>query len=185
MDEWWQQEKYILVIGIFQYGIISIISLLLNSNLFKVSNPTVMKSLTQDPSNAMPEQISPTIANQLRHPTSAPDSKANGEVNIVVDSDLTAIAVNSSSNVQRESLALDVNTSKIEVGVSYSIEISPELFKELLEISNNPAATVDEAIRWWLRRRTLDTLKPVDDRRDRSGMRSHQSRKFLENSWND
>jgi hypothetical protein len=36
-----------------------------------------------------------------------------------------------------------------------------------------------------LRRRTLDTLKPVDDRRDRSGMRSHQSRKFLENSWND
>lgn len=170
MDELWQQDKLvlvILVIGLFQYGIISLISLILNilnSNLFKVSNPTVMKSLTQDQPNAIPEPSSPAIADQLPHTTSAPDSEAN-------------------RNVQPE--ALDLNSSSTEVSTSYSIEISPELFKELLEISNNPAATVDEAIRWWLRRRTLDTIGSVGDRRDRSGMRSHQSRKSLENSWND
>ena len=158
MDEFWQQDKLILVIGLFQFGIISLMSLILNSNSnsnqHKVFDQAIMKPLPQDEPNAMPEQSSHLIANQLPQPIGANAGEVNGQ-------------------------------EKETITSSYSIEISPELFKELLEISNNPAATVDEAIRWWLHRRNLDAIGAIKDRRDRLGMRSHRSWKSIEESGND
>ena len=67
----------------------------------------------------------------------------------------------------------------------YKVAISPDLFTELLEISNNPAETVDEAIRWWLRRRTLNDLETSIDRRDRLSSRSYRSNRSQQELWND
>ena len=195
MDELWQQDKLILVIGLFQFGIISLMSFIFNSNQPKVSDQAIMKPLPQDKSNAMSEQSSHLIAKQLPQPMIANDSDANGETNGETNNDLMAIADGKIATAPSEAPSLNVDLSTnslsrplskpLEADTAYSIEISPELFKELLEISNNPAATVDEAIRWWLRRRTLDTINSVSDRRDRLGLRSHRSWKSLEESWND
>ncbi|MCY7332050.1 MAG: hypothetical protein LH649_05195 [Pseudanabaena sp. CAN_BIN31] len=63
-----------------------------------------------------------------------------------------------------------------------SIEISPELFAELVEISSDPTAAVDEAIRWWLRRRLVDdnSISP-----NRKNLRSSESWRVQQQSWND
>ncbi|MBD2149858.1 hypothetical protein H6F44_06930 [Pseudanabaena sp. FACHB-1277] len=192
MDELWQQDKLILVIGLFQFGIILLMSFIFNRNQPKVSDQSIMKPITQDKSNAMSEQSSHLIAKQLPQPMSANDSDANGDANGETNNDPMAIADGKIATAASESPSLNVDLSTnplskplSEADTSYSVEISPELFKELLEISNNPAATVDEAIRWWLRRRTLDTINSVNDRRDRLGLRSHRSWKSLEESWND
>ena len=192
MDELWQQDKLILVIGLFQFGIILLMSFIFNRNQPKVSDQSIMKPITQDKSNAMSEQSSHLIAKQLPQPMSANDSDANGDANGETNNDPMAITDGKIATAASESPSLNVDLSTnplskplSEADTSYSVEISPELFKELLEISNNPAATVDEAIRWWLRRRTLDTINSVNDRRDRLGLRSHRSWKSLEESWND
>ena len=176
MDEFWQQDKLILVIGLFQFGLILFMSILLNSSQRKVFDQVSMKPLPKDKSKSMSDQSSHLLTNQLQQTMSV----TNREVN----SDLTVITEDQVTTTPSASPSLKVD-SLPEVVAAYSIEISPELFKELLEISNNPAATVDEAIRWWLRRRTLDTMKSVADRRDRPGVRSHRSWKSLEESWND
>jgi hypothetical protein len=192
MDELWQQDKLILVIGLFQFGIILLMSFIFNRNQPKVSDQSIMKPITQDKSNAMSEQSSHLIAKQLPQPMSANDSDANGDANGETNNNPMAITDGKIATAASESPSLNVDLSTnplskplSEADTSYSVEISPELFKELLEISNNPAATVDEAIRWWLRRRTLDTINSVNDRRDRLGLRSHRSWKSLEESWND
>jgi len=62
------------------------------------------------------------------------------------------------------------------------IEISPELFAELIEVSNDPTAAVDEANRWWLRRRLVDddSINP-----NRKNLRSTESWRVQQQSWND
>jgi quinol-cytochrome oxidoreductase complex cytochrome b subunit len=62
------------------------------------------------------------------------------------------------------------------------IQISPELFAELIEVSNDPTAAVDEAIRWWLRRRLVDddSINP-----NRKNLRSSESWRVQQQSWND
>jgi hypothetical protein len=62
------------------------------------------------------------------------------------------------------------------------IEISPELFAELIEVSSDPTAAVDEAIRWWLRRRLVDddSINP-----NRKNLRSSESWRVQQQSWND
>lgn len=65
----------------------------------------------------------------------------------------------------------------------YSINISPEIFAELMEISSDPSATVDEAIRWWLRRRLVDNNSTSTSRRS---LRSSESwRSQQQQNWND
>ncbi len=88
------------------------------------------------------------------------------------------------ANSQVETTDIPVSSPEADL---YKIEISPELFTELLEISNNPAETVDEAIRWWLRRRTLYALESSIDRgdRDRLSSRSYSSKKSQPELWND
>ncbi len=85
-------------------------------------------------------------------------------------------------------LALNMdNTESIAVDIPQSpsrktyVEISPELFAELTEISNNPTAAVDEAIRWWLRRR----LVVENDSPNRKSLRSSESWRSQQSQWND
>lgn len=70
-----------------------------------------------------------------------------------------------------------------EIDLTYKVDIAPELLTELLEISDNPAAIVDEAIRWWLRRRNVDSLDSgTRHRRYPTGISATRS---LQNQWND
>jgi hypothetical protein len=70
----------------------------------------------------------------------------------------------------------------IEASLKTYVEISPELFAELTEISSDPAAAVDEAIRWWLRRRIVEQ---DSDRPNRRSLRSSESWRSQQQSWND
>ncbi|MBD2188244.1 hypothetical protein [Pseudanabaena mucicola] len=70
----------------------------------------------------------------------------------------------------------------IEANRKPYVEISPELFAELAEISSDPAAAVDEAIRWWLRRRIVEQ---DSDRPNRRSLRSSESWRSQQQSWND
>ncbi len=62
-----------------------------------------------------------------------------------------------------------------------SVEISPEIYAELVEISSDPSAAVEEAIRWWLRRRLVD----VNTDSNRPSLRSSESWRSQQNKWND
>lgn len=70
----------------------------------------------------------------------------------------------------------------IEANRKPYVEISPELFAELTEISSDPAAAVDEAIRWWLRRRIVEQ---DSERPNRRSLRSSESWRSQQQSWND
>lgn len=61
------------------------------------------------------------------------------------------------------------------------VEISPEIFAELSEISDDPSASVDEAIRWWLRRRLVDNESSAS----RTSLRSSASWRSQQQNWND
>ena len=61
------------------------------------------------------------------------------------------------------------------------VEVSPEIFAELSEISDDPSASVDEAIRWWLRRRLVDTESSAS----RTSLRSSASWRSQQQNWND
>lgn len=61
------------------------------------------------------------------------------------------------------------------------VEISPEIFAELSEISDDPSASVDQAIRWWLRRRLVDTESSAS----RTSLRSSASWRSQQQNWND
>ena len=62
-----------------------------------------------------------------------------------------------------------------------SVEISPEIYAELVEISSDPSAAVEEAIRWWLRRRLVD----ISTDSNRPSLRSSESWRSQQNKWND
>ena len=62
------------------------------------------------------------------------------------------------------------------------IEIAPELFAELQEISGDPSVAMDEAIRWWLRRRFTDSDSDLIDRKNMSSPESWRSQ---QHKWND
>jgi hypothetical protein len=73
-----------------------------------------------------------------------------------------------------------------EIDLTYKVDIAPELLTELLEITDNPAAIVDEAIRWWLRRRNADDLDNGNrNRRYPVGLGAHDSRRSSQHLWND
>ena len=69
------------------------------------------------------------------------------------------------------------------------VEIAPELFAELKEISGDVSVAMDEAIRWWLRRRLIDTDSDCDDLVDRKNMSSTEfwrsPQKSQQDKWND
>ncbi len=69
------------------------------------------------------------------------------------------------------------------------VEIAPELFAELQEISGDASVAMDEAIRWWLRRRLIDIDSDCDDLVNRKNMSSTESwrspQKSQQYKWND
>jgi hypothetical protein len=167
--EVWSPSYIFLAICLFQFGLVLVMFAILKldvRNSMQLETQSVKTDLATDTSL---KQMTDAINHSL-------------EPNQAVD-------ININNSVANPAAAGDSQLNPVSKEFpspsSYSVEISPELFIELLEISNNPAATVDEAIRWWLRRRTLDTMNAVQDRRDRLGMRSHRSLRSLQNSWND
>jgi hypothetical protein len=150
MYEFWSQDKLLLMIGVFQFGLILFMFI-----IFNVSDDNSNLSDTEAATSREP--ISPDRSNQLS------------------DQFLT---------IQLEPKAV-IMTEQPEVDLTYKVDIAPELLTELLEISNDPAATIDEAIRWWLRRRNLDVLDSSKDRRYRVGINSYSSQRSLQDQWND
>ncbi len=172
MDEFWLKEKLILIIGLFQYGLVLIVFAIINlSKLFLgKQNEIEENSLTPIKSAAIPTS-SPNEVNEV---IDAVNNPANHEPN------LTETAVELLTTQLEPTVVIEP-----EVDLTNKVEISPELLTELREISNDPAAIIDEAIRWWLRRRTLDVLDSSPDRKYRVGMRSDSSKRSLQDLWND
>lgn len=165
------------MIGLSQFGFVLMMNIIFNLSQRKFGKSNM--------SNDSPNQIpSAAIANsRLNAVLKSKDNleTAQGSIN-EINTPLLSNPLELSTDIQAETSDLPRTDSDM-----YKIAISPELFTELLEISNNPAETVDEAIRWWLRRRTLNTLEnSIDrDRRNRLSSSSYSSKKSQQELWND
>ena len=126
--------------------------------------------------------------NNLNPPDAVANASANSEINLnqtlpnpihqPLPSAPESISETNQANPPDINLADDLTEA-----IAYKVDIAPELLTELLEISDNPTAIVDEAIRWWLRRRNVDALDSgTRHRRYPVGISSHRS---LQNQWND
>ncbi len=158
MDEFWSQDKLMLMIGLFQFVLIFIMFMILRVSNRKVDNDNL------NTSDALTD-----VANNL----------VNNEINL------------SSTVTDRHDQPFVASADPIanpanlpEIKLIDKVNIAPELLTELWEISNNPEAIVDEAIRTWLRRRNADDLDSGHrDRRYPMGLRSHDSRSS-QHLWN-
>ncbi|PZO44167.1 MAG: hypothetical protein DCF19_02915 [Pseudanabaena frigida] len=170
MHEFWLKEKLILIVGLFQYGLV-----LIAFAIGKLSKLILgKKNMTNE--NSLNEIKSPAIApNSPNEVEDAANNSADRELNL----EPTPTNANDEILINQPELTVD---SEPEVNLSNKVEIAPELLTELKEISEDPATVIDEAIRWWLRRRTLDVLDSSPDRKYRVGLRSNRSQKDL---WND
>lgn len=217
MDEFLHQDKLLLIIGLFQFGLIFFMFMITNLNRHNVTSSNSNSDNTSSENsgeNISGDNTTPRIESEaltqanIRNPstptpnpiiTEVPES-ANLEIAPIVPEptfssssrdrqldDLHDSAQVSLEQPSPEDHANHTNgESQSPMETVYSVNIDPELFTELMEISNNPAVTVDEAIRWWLRRRNLESLDTsIDlDRRYRVGMRS-SSKGALRDLWND
>jgi hypothetical protein len=164
MDEFWSQDKLILTIGLFQFGLIFIMFIILSVSNRKVSNRKVNND-KPNTSDALTD-----VANNL----------VNHEINLI-----SALTDRSDQPVASSPDAIADQANLTEIDLTYKVNIAPELLTELWEISDNPALIVDEAIRWWLRRRNADDLDNGNrDRRRPVGVRSHDLRSS-QHLWND
>ena len=123
--------------------------------------------------NELPNEFKDAVSNPLNPETSHKPPLVNFN-----DSD----RLDSHEQDQPEVNALEPD---LNYALNYKVDIAPELLTELKEISDNPTAVIDEAIRWWLRRRTFDVLDAFDDRPYRMGMRSNKSTRSPKDLWND
>jgi len=168
MYEFWLKEKLLLIIGLFQFGLVLIMYTIINlskliwrrlilgkQNIGEESNLNEIKSAAIAPSSL--DEVKDAMNNLVNHQTN-PESTLSEST---IESELT------------------------ESNLTYKVDIAPELLTELREISKDPAATIDEAIRWWLRRRTFDILDSSSDRPYRVGMRSGSSKRSQQDLWND
>jgi len=184
MHEFWLKDKLILLIGLFQFGLILIVMTVVNliklilrkQNIVDTNSPNEIKpaaialsdfsdELTNQGQNELKDAVSNASNNELSHDPAQ---------------------VNLSESDRIDSLEQDQpEVSDPNYDLNYKVEIAPELLTELKEISDDPAAVIDEAIRWWLRRRMLDVLDASDDRPDRLGMRSNKLKRSAKDMWND
>ena len=179
MHEFWLKDKLILLIGLFQFGLVLIVMAAVNlvkmiwdrQNIIDTNSPNEIANQTANvsiASNSLSEvesdQLTQQVPNDLKDEVS---NLSNHQNQISHDPAL----VNLSESDRIDSLC--------------KVDIAPELLTELKEISDDPTAIIDEAIRWWLRRRTFEVLDASDDRPDRMGMRSNKSRRSAKDLWND
>lgn len=180
MYEFWLKEKLLLIIGLFQFGLILIMFSIIN--LSKI----IWRKLTLDKQNVSTQDNLNEIKSAAIAPSSPDTAKdavnnlANSEINLE-----TKLTDHIDQLLASSPDAIANQANLTEIDLTDKVNISPELLTELWEISDNPAAIVDEAIRWWLRRRNADDLDSgYRDRRHPVGLRSHDSRSS-QHLWND
>lgn len=182
MHEFWLKEKLILIIGLFQYGLVLIMFTIINLSKLVWGKLMLGKQNVIDENSLTPIKsaaIATSSPNEVNEVTDAVNNNpANHELNL--EPTLTE-PVDDRLTTQLEPTVV----VEPEVDLVNKVEISPELLTELREISSDPTAIIDEAIRLWLRRRTLDVLDSSTDRKYRVGMRSDSSRRSLQDLWND
>jgi hypothetical protein len=180
MYEFWLKEKLLLIVGLFQFGLILTMSTIIN--LSKL----IWRKLTLDQQDVSTQNNLNEIKSAAIAPSSPSNEKdavnnlANSEINLEIK------LTDRSDQLLASSPDAIANQSNLtEIDLTDKVNISPELLTELWEISDNPAAIVDEAIRWWLRRRNADDLDSGHrDRRHPVGLRSHDLRSS-QHLWND
>lgn len=213
MHEFWLKEKLLLIIGLFQFGLILIMFTIVNlSKLiwrrlsFDNRNMSEADSLNEVEFAAIAPSLE--VSNQEKDAMNSPVNHENHEKSLELTSPElnvdplmdrseinTTITTVIAPDVHEEALTspheVDIPEARIpeahipEIDLTYKIDIAPELLTELKEISNDPTAVIDEAIRWWLRRRTFDVLDASSDRKHRVGMKSQSSKRSSQDLWND
>ena len=194
MYEFWVKERLLLTIGLFQFGLILIMFTIMNfskliwrklvwdkRNISEQNNLNKIKSAKSAaivPSSA----VDKAVANQMKD---AMNNPANHEKNLTQT--MPDLNIEPLINQPEVMPAIESESIKVdlEVDLTYKVDIAPDLLTELKEISNDPAAMIDEAIRWWLRRRTFDILDSSSDRQDRVGLKSNSSKRLSHSLWND
>ncbi|GBO52882.1 hypothetical protein APA_683 [Pseudanabaena sp. lw0831] len=181
MYEFWLKERLILIIGLFQFGLILIMFTIVNLSKLIWRKLTLDK---QDVSNQ-------NNLNEIKSAAIAPSSPNNAKdaVNNLANNEISLEGKLTDHSDQASASSPDPTANQAnlpEIDLSYKVDIAPELLTELLEITDNPAAIIDEAIRSWLRRRNADDLDSGNrDRRFPVGLRSHDSRRASQHLWND
>ncbi|MFZ4557702.1 MAG: hypothetical protein ACOYN8_15175 [Pseudanabaena sp.] len=194
MHEFWLKDKLILLIGLFQFGLVLIVMAAVNlvkmiwgrQNIVDTNSPNEIANQTANQtanvaiaSNSLSEveseQLTKQVPNDLKDEVSNLSNHQNQ-----ISHDPALVNLNESDRIDLlEQQQLEANA------LNCKVDIDPELLTELKEISNDPTAIIDEAIRWWLRRRTLEVLDASDDRPYRMGMRSSKSKRSSQDLWND
>lgn len=181
MYEFWLKEKLILIIGLFQFGLILLMFSIINLSKLIWRKLTLDKRDVSNQNNLneiKSAAIAPSSPNNVKD---AVNNLANNEISL--EGQLTDLSDQPLAS-SPDAIANQANLPKIDL--TYKVDIAPELLTELLEITDNPAAIIDEAIRWWLRRRNADDLDSGNrDRRYPVGLRSHDSRRSSQHLWND
>ena len=190
MHEFWLKDKLILLIGLFQFGLVLIVMAAVNlvkmiwdrQNIIDTNSPNEIANQTANvsiASNSLSEvesdQLTKQVPNDLKDEVSNFSNHQNQ-----ISHDPALVNLSESDRIDLlEQQQLEANA------LNCKVDIAPELLTELKEISDDPTAIIDEAIRWWLRRRTFEVLDASDDRPDRMGMRSNKSRRSAKDLWND
>ncbi len=191
MYEFWLKERLLLTIGLFQFGLILIMFIIMNfskliwhklilgkqlgkQNVSEENHLNKIKSVAIAPNAALAKEVTNGAKDAMNNPV-------NHEKNL----NQTMPDLNIETLTNQPEVKPAIETEIIEVDLTYKVDIAPELLIELKEISNDPAAMVDEAIRWWLRRRTFDLLDASSDRQDRVGFKSNSAQRLSQNLWND
>jgi hypothetical protein len=193
MYEFWLKEKLLLTIGLFQFGLILIVFTIMNfSKLIwrklvldkrNISEQDNLNKIKSAKSAAIAPSSAKEVANQVKD---AMNNLVNHEKNLTQTMpDLNIEPLINQPEVMSAIAMSAIEPEGLEVDLTYKVDIAPDLLTELKEISNDPAAMIDEAIRWWLRRRTFDILDSSSDRQDRVGLKSNSSKRLSHSLWND
>jgi hypothetical protein len=178
------QNKLLVMIGLSQFGLVLMMFIIINlSQRWLGKSSMSNNSLNPNPKPTPSAAIATSRLNAILKPRNNLEGDASSirnihELNTSISIDLPELI----TDMQNETGDRPDANPESDM---YKVAISPDLFTELLEISNNPAETVDEAIRWWLRRRTLNALETSIDRRDRLSSRSYSSKRSQQELWND
>ena len=210
MHEFWLKDKLILLIGLFQFGLVLIVMAAVNlvkmiwgrQNIVDTNSPNEIANQTANQtanvaiaSNSLSEVESDQLTQQVPNDLKKDEVRnlSNHENQISHDPAMVNLCERDRGDrkdaLGQDKLEISDLTSDLNCesnsDSNYKVDIAPELLTELKEISDNPAAVIDEAIRWWLRRRTLEVLDASDDRPYRMGMRSSKSKRSSQDLWND
>jgi hypothetical protein len=204
MHEFWLKDKLILLIGLFQFGLVLIVMTVVNlikltwkkqniiQNIVDTNSPNEIRpaaiafsNFSEARSDEIINQLPNELPNELKDAVSNPlNPETSHKPPLVNSNDSDRLDTPEQDQLEVNALEHDLNYD-LDDDLNYKVDIAPELLTELKEISDNPAAVIDEAIRWWLRRRTFDVLDASDDRPDRMGMRPNKSKRSTKDLWND